>query len=331
MNIHFFFEGKLSREETSSAFIASLLEQREDFRSYFFSHIGILEPREVGKFTVEQDDVDIRIDYPKFKTVVLVENKIKVAALQVNQLVRYYLTQIRKDGDKRIVFVLLVPNGGTGKSEINRLRKNDHFRTTDFVDTISWRTIAQFLDIIQPDDRDTEIICSGFDSILTLIERAAQERYPLVGGREILQEIAQRALTDLRQEFPGVRLQLWRSKDCFNIYTVGTNITVYVDLAFNVESKAPFPPIGLKDPENISVKLRTQFALSAKGKKNSHLRDEWNQITKSPCYEVPIGEIHKLEAKWFKREVPIAGTRDQIARQLLAMGVEVLRHFQERL
>ena len=41
MNIHFFFKGKLSREESSSALIASLLEQRADFRSFFFEELDL--------------------------------------------------------------------------------------------------------------------------------------------------------------------------------------------------------------------------------------------------------------------------------------------------
>jgi hypothetical protein len=36
MNLHFFFEGKLAREEVSSAFLATLLEQRPDIRTAFF-------------------------------------------------------------------------------------------------------------------------------------------------------------------------------------------------------------------------------------------------------------------------------------------------------
>lgn len=90
MNPHFFFKGKLSREESASAYLATLLDQIPEFRVATLDKAGILEPGGPCTILTELREVDIRLDYPEAETVVLIENKIRSGALQVDQLSRYY-------------------------------------------------------------------------------------------------------------------------------------------------------------------------------------------------------------------------------------------------
>jgi hypothetical protein len=46
MRLDLFFNGKLGREEMSSAFLATLLDQRDDFRDFFIRETGCGAPKQ---------------------------------------------------------------------------------------------------------------------------------------------------------------------------------------------------------------------------------------------------------------------------------------------
>jgi len=329
MKPHFFFKGKLSREESASAFLATLLEQRPDFRSFLFSSLELAEPDGDCRVTVEDKDVDIKVDYPTDKVTVLIENKVRPGSLQQYQLVRYYESERRANADSRIVSILVGPGEGAGTNEVGRLRTHSQFRPTDSAHRVSWRLLAQFGELIQQEDRDKEFVRGGFDCIFTIIENATEEKYPLVGGREIAQEIAQNVLRALEQDYPGIRFGFWRAKDCFNIYSIGTDVTVYVDLAFRTENKEPCMTLEIPDRQHVTAILRTQFALSAKGKKNPATRQKWHHMCQDGEAEILSSGKHQLEGKWFKYETPVSGDAVVLERQLADMGRSVitsLRH-----
>ena len=89
VNPHFFFEGKLAREESASALLATLLEQSACFRQRFLDvlHLDINDAPDVA---VERNDVDVCLTFPKDKTTILVENKTKGSSKTDSQLARYY-------------------------------------------------------------------------------------------------------------------------------------------------------------------------------------------------------------------------------------------------
>jgi len=329
MNPHFFFKGKLSREESASAFLATLIEQRPDFRTFLFSALEMAEPKGSCSVTIEKKDVDIKIYYPNDRIVVLIENKLRPGSLKVRQLVRYYQSELKENPNSKILSILVVPSEGTGTSEAARLRDNDQFRSTDFVGIVSWRGFSQFRDLMQQEDADKEFIDRAFDSIFMIIDSAATEKYPLRDGREIAHEIAQNVLRALKKDFPHIRFGFWRGKDYFNIYSIATDITIYVDLAFHIANKAPYIPTEIQDRQHLTVILRTQFALSAKGKKNAAVRKEWDRICQDGIIEILPSGGHKLEGRWFKHEVSASGDTKLFERQLTDMGrlvITSLRH-----
>lgn len=139
MNPHFFFSGKLSREESASAFLATLLDQHAEFRAFFFRSLNREEPRGPRQVSIEHKEVDIRLAYPEAKTVVLIENKVRPGALQVNQLVRYYQQERADTAASRILSIMISPSAGSGASEADRLARHKEFRPTDAVLKVSWR------------------------------------------------------------------------------------------------------------------------------------------------------------------------------------------------
>jgi hypothetical protein len=329
MNLHLFFEGKLSREESASAFLATLLEQRPDFRSFFFNVLDQPEPKGDCSITIEHRNVDIRIDYPAAKRVILIENKLRPGALQSKQLVRYYGDELRQNRKSRIVFAFIVPSEGSGTSEMGRLRTE--LRKKDSGYRVPWELIGEFQDTIRTKDKDKEFINSGFGVIFKIIKGATQEKYPVIGGREIANEIAKKVLQTLQRNFPKIRFSLWRSKNHFTILTNGTNVTIYVDLSFRTENKKPYKPIGIKDRKHLTLRLRTEFALSAKGKKAQTARSKWDRMSPDDLAAiVPSGE-HQLHGRWYRRTVTASGSSKQLENQLVEMGRSLIKKFQNLL
>jgi len=326
MNPHFFFQGKLSREESASAFLATLLEQRADFRSFLFRILEVEEPQSSGQVNIEQSNIDIRVEYSSAKVVCLIENKVRPGAFQARQLVRYYRKELPTSVDSRILVILVVPYEGKGGSEINCLTNDQEFRRQmDAAYRVSWRGLAEFCDLLQQEDLHGEFVRGGFNCVLKMIDDAAQEKYPLIGGREIAHEITQAAFQALKQEFPRTSFRLWRGKDFFTIYTIGTDITIYVALSFRVDNKAPYTPLEIPDRQHVTAILSTQFSLSAKGKRDQRLKEEWDPINKNGEYDVAHLGLHRLAGKWFTREVAVCGDATVLEQQLVDMGRSIIK------
>jgi len=316
MKPHFFFQGKLSREESASAFLATLLDQHSEFRSFFYKSLKIDEPASQCLVSIEQKEVDIRLEYPAAGVIVLIENKVRPGALQVNQLVRYYQQERAANANARIISIMISPSAGSGSSEAVRLTKHKDFRPTDAVLKLSWRDLAEYCDIIKDEDPSANFLKGGFASILKIIDDAAQEKYPLTEGRIVLHTATHAALAELTKAFPGMRLGFWRGKDLFNIYSMGCDITAFIDLIFRVESAAPYAPLDVSDPQKIVATIRTQFTLSAKGRRNHPLRDEWSRLCAAGEYEIPGLGPHKLSGRWFKKEAGFSGNIAELEREL---------------
>jgi len=320
MNPHFFFKGKLSREEAASAFLATMLECRADFRSFVFGTLEQIEPHGMCRVTIEEREVDVRLEYPTEKVVVLIENKVRPGSLQVNQLVRYYESELRRSPDSRILSILVGPTEGTGTIEVARLTAHHQFRPMDSVHMVSWRSLAQFCDILSRDDLDREFVQGGFDCVFKIIEDAVEKKYLLLGGRKIAHEIAQNVLQALKRDFPSIRFGFWRAKDLFNIYTIATDVTVYVDLAFRIENRPPYTVLDIHDRQHVAATLRTQCALSAKGKKNAATRQKWESLLENATAAIPEIGQYKREGRWFRREITAAGDATSLEEQLADMG-----------
>lgn len=323
MNPRFFFTGKLSREESASAFLATLLDQHAEFRAFFFRSLKIEEPKGLCRVSIEHKEVDIRLDYPAAQVVVLIENKVRPGALQVNQLVRYYQQELAANVDSRIISIMISPSPGSGSSEADRLTQHKDFRPSDKVVKSSWRDLSEFCDILNGEDSQAQFIKGGFASVLKIIEEAAQEKFPLLGGRIILHDAAQSAFNQLAGAFPG-KLRFWRAKDVFDIYSIGGDITANVDLLFQVENKAPYAPLGMSDENNITATLRTQITLSDRGRRNRPLKNEWNRLCEAGKYDIPGLGTHTLAGRWFKREVEFRGDTAMLQRKIAELGRVVI-------
>ena len=126
-----FFQGKLAREEATSAFLAMLLDGLSSFRAHFMAQLPV-EPDAVPRgphiVSTEVREVDVRVDYPAMDAVILIENKVLASSVSPGQLLRYYREQFDAQPSTRVVLVYLGPGKGVGRGEVRRVAESEEFR-----------------------------------------------------------------------------------------------------------------------------------------------------------------------------------------------------------
>jgi hypothetical protein len=169
------------------------------------------------------------------------------------------------------------------------------------------------------------LIKSGLESVLAAIEAGMTEKYPLEGGRESVAKVMEQAAKALAAEAPRVRLKPWRGRDFQELFTVGTRVTVSLELKFQVEGRDCLPK-GIARPDGrFALTLLTQVKLSARGHKDLPSRDTWTQFLRARVIDVPGLGRHELEGdRWFRHSKPVEGSQDEIARQVADSGKAIL-------
>ena len=140
VNPHFFFEGKLSREESASALFATCIQQSKVFAERFCRLIGMqTPPNDLLEVKIEEKDTDVVFSVDSANTVVIVEIKIASGAKSDGQLAMYYERFAAESTSKRFVCVYLAPTDSLGKSEVEQL----DLRPGDCAQTVTWEQVAQ--------------------------------------------------------------------------------------------------------------------------------------------------------------------------------------------
>jgi PD-(D/E)XK nuclease superfamily protein len=291
MNLHFFFEGKVAREEVASAFLATILEQRADIRGAFFDTLVDCIGSELAEsfrskswtVQVEEHQIDIRLESKIGDWVILLENKLQAGSMQQGQLPRYYYEQITREPATRVVAVYLAPGAGMGGSEVAAVKFSDRFRRDlDFAARVSWDTLTEFLRGLSTADGEGQFIGSGIDSITEAIERAATEKFPNEGGREQVHAIACEVRAGLQQRFPGVRLGApWPAKDRFTLASHGTNLTLWLRLVFETKPDLPHVPVNLFEGDKMHLTAQSMLKLSGAASRIPELKVRWRELNVS--------------------------------------------------
>lgn len=324
MRLTHFFQGSLRREEVTSAFLAMALEGLPNFRRYFFQFILPDEAVVLGErhwnVRVEEDYVDVRMDAGD--TLILIENKVNSGARQQGQLLRYYVGIRQQKPYARIIAVYLAP-GQIGKDEVEKV-KNAQTSANDYAQHISWEKLVAYPS--DSNDMYDALIRSGLNEVQRIINEARVEKYPSAGDREIIRSIVDKAF-NLLTEQPTVSLRRWSGREFEQIFTVGTNVTLWLDAAFETGGEPPFSPINFRDESGqIQITIRSQIKLAGKVKKHSALAQWWRQQIGVKGLEVPgVGAHYIRENGWFVYEGHFSGTEEAIARELVRTGEAVLR------
>lgn len=328
MRLDLFFNGKLGREEMSSAFLATLLDQRDDFRDFFLKETGCSALFGKTEVRVEIDNVDVHLDCEAANTVILVEVKVRGASVRPEQLSAYYQQALRAAPGKRIAVVMVVPSAGTGKAEIARVRQCPEWREDDHTSTITWKTLASFTDRITKYDRDESFISSGFETVTRIIEdKGRGPKYPKTNGRGILQELARRIAATLEDEVRPVRFRVWTNRDFFDIYPVDAPFTVSVRLWFDPPPDAQGVPSQPITNAAVRIRVETMSGISDKGKKNGRVREAWQAIRKSDTLVVGSGVVHERKGRWYCTTTKVCGTEPEVEGTTLALVRPLLAKF----
>lgn len=333
MHLQHFFRGLLRKEEVASAFLATLLECDPAFRGAFFRE---LFPNAAVALTdadwsvrVEADLVDVRLD--SGAAVVLIENKVKAGAYQSGQLLRYYASELARVPADKSIFVAFVAPEGVGVHETDRLAAWDAFREGDSTASVSWQTLAAIAASLQPPEARRWFGESGFEEIARVIEGDSRPVYLVDDTRKVLRQVADNAFQELRDLWP-VRLSRWSGRDCEQILTNRTNVTLWLDLAFDTEDEPPYSPINVREGKSLKVFLRTQFKLSSVGRKEPELMAWWRQRVRERLLEIPgLGEHQLNQQGWFGRTVETVLPADSLAGTMREAGLAVLEELSRRL
>ena len=334
MNLHLFFEGTMAREPISSAFLATLLDQCNEVRNYFFDRLADCVGQELAEFKkrqwticVERYAVDIRLDSLDGEWVILLENKLQRGSVQRGQLARYYLEQINREPARRVVAVLLAPGPKLGESEVEGVKSLDEFheRNRDFATRLSWATVSKLLESLSTTDVDAQFISSGMSSINKVMEDLEKRRFPNVGGREYINDTAFAVHERLAQKCPQIRIgRPFPLENSFTLSSWETNITLWLVLLFKAHTEPPYAPIDLFDGKKMRLTLQAKLKLSEKGSRNHQLKQRWTELIASGAADA-CGRWYELEGKWLVLQQEFNERQQDLIIRLSEIGESALR------
>jgi hypothetical protein len=234
------------------------------------------------------------------------------------------LEEKKRNPEPRIVAVFVAP-GQIGQDEVTRLEDSPEFKNSgkDVALHVSWDDF-----ILYPSNTDQPsdyMIRNGLDEIQRVIKEMQTAKYVREGDRELIRDIADQAIIMLGDR-TTIPLRRWSGKDIEEILTVSTNVTVWLDLVFQIEEEPPFSPLNVSDKDSLlHLTVRSQFKLAGKIKKASALAQWWHQRLMTKTLDVPGAGEHHLEANgWFVHSRPISGDKETIAELFAETGYFVL-------
>ena len=328
-----FFEGTLRKEEVASGFLAMILEGIPRFRKHLFQLVVPNEGTSLNErqwfVKVEEACVDVRMDAGD--TVVLIENKISPGAKQQGQLLRYYSEEKKRNSEAQVIAIYLAPRE-IGKDEIQRVKESPEFKASrnDIVKHVSWEDLGEYVSL--EDDPLDVFAENSLHEVLRVIKEANTEKYPPIGDSGVIRAIVDRAFS-LLTDRTTVPLRRWSGREIEQIFTAGTNVTMWLDAVFETEGEPPFVPIRVRDGNGlIQITIRSQFKLSAKGKRLPPLAQWWEQQLPGKVFDVAGVVPHVLEENgWFVHQRLVAATEESIATALAETGDAVLRKVSDTL
>ena len=325
MKLTYFFKATIRKEQIASAFLATLLHEKQSFREFFFQKAFPTEWETLSgcawKVEVEPFMVDVRLS--SINTVVIIENKVRVGAKQEGQLLRYYQDQKEREGMQRVLVVYLAPRQ-VGASEVAGLLP--HLKSDDQAAHVSWEEVLKFE---ARGDSDADPIETAFEQIQLVLNDHA--KYLHEGDRGAIAEVVDEALNLLRPL--GIRLGRWTGREFEEILTNGKPVTVWLDAAFEAEGDEPWSPKNVRvSEEKLRLTVRSQFRLSDRAAKDPQIQARWRKGF--PGSEVNVaGVLYRCDpgGRWFKQQREMIGTQHELAVNMATVGRALLEFLDERM
>ena len=296
------------------------------FRRHFFAQVAPDKSDDLARRSwtigVEADNIDIHLEAEGIG--VIIENKLGSGAKQAGQLLKYYAHQ-RRVRDSTIIAVFLAP-GQIGHNEVEQVEKSEEFQAhpDDRVAHLSWDDL-----LVLPadfDDPHKEWVLSVLDFIRRAIENAYSTKYPRVGERKIVRDMAD-AARDRLKPIAKMPFRRWSSCNAEEFYTIGSSVYLYLSFLFESDKKSPFDVHGLVCEKGVNVSLKAWVKKAGKVKSASPVAKWWSTLIANERLEIPgTGmELHRREDR-FVLIRPIQATSDE-ARDLLVNAWVTLEQY----
>ncbi|MFZ1979537.1 MAG: PD-(D/E)XK nuclease family protein [Bacteroidota bacterium] len=318
MKINFFFKGKLSREEASSAFLATLLEQWPEFRRELLSlYLNDTLAEKDWKVETEKDDIDILLtsgnDY------VIIENKIKSSSKSPEQLRRYYENRHDKNPECLCHCLYVGPSKTMGESEISSIKSNEQEKHN----TIKWIDILD-LDFMSPIPNipDDDFVNSGISEIKKLLQQ--KEKLQLSGDLERASVILERVRNKLIHDYPSLDFdRKWVDKECMSVINCHSAITFGIGFIYRLNDQNIM--IDSRDSSNnLVLEISISIGPSLKGYKLQQIKEWWNTIAMNDKLSVGSMTLERVKGKrGYYLRTKCSG-EDEIFNYLVAAGNNVI-------
>jgi len=336
MDLRFFFKIGV-KEELASAFLATLLESDAAFRQDFLALLalqdrsGRLHALTAASWQIctenpiESGRVDIELQTEDASSVILIENKVFSGSLQQGQLLKYYEALADKDPSKRtqIGAVLLGPGDAVGTFEVERVEHSRlaRGRTADFAVRVGWLDLQDLANAVPATEVTAMFAKSGFREIVQIIKEGDKIKWPPVGDRGRVWELAKKVRDNLQHAFPLIQLgHPWPERDSYTLWTQHSNVTMWLLLKFQADAKHPFE-VHLEKAGRPELTLIGQLKLSAAGRRLTSVRSRWEEKTRDRVLAVSGLEPLRLSASgWATTEPAITGTEQEVVDRATEMG-----------
>lgn len=296
-----FFAGAQSKEETASAYLATLLDSDPVFRSRFLD-LAHVEPRLDGSldWAVRVEDsrvntgaVDVTLEWPRGDptTFIMVENKVAASAKDDGQFRKYYLGAVSVWPGRRVIGFYLAPSRGVAASEITDVERTEEYKAraggrpgADAVFPIDWGDDVAPLVRGLPSAADW-FVSSGIDEVLSAIKHPP---LPPDAQRAAIREIVGRAVEDLADADPGATFIAWHSERQEAVLKPGGMLTIWVIVVFPVDEEARlFHDVVVDDV--VRVTLVTAFGLRSAADQPPEVVRAWRALLRER--RVLIGDM----------------------------------------
>ena len=305
---HHFLGGGMCREEATSAFLATLIEQSEEFRSRFFKHCGISE-FEVSRVEVERQFRDLTITGNG--VTVVIENKISAASKTDGQLIRYY-NQLKEELESgtTVHSIYLSPKIKTGQSEIEKIPTV----AGEIAKSIAWDELKVLASGLT--DFDRTFAENGVNTVLIAIKnRRVTSKRDYSDEEELARSALDDAVLLMQNSLPNQKIQkfglsIWAYPsvtiyaDVTGITQVGKNLEQTIDFRFKVPLKAHRgDEPQWRDAKAWFIKMQTV--------------GEWNGF-----------KFASEKSVWFESSETFVGNVEHVANQLAERYIQLLQEIE---
>lgn len=323
MDLRFFFEGMLDREESVSAYLAMLLDGSRAFREAFlraaWADRTFVDP---GGWHVDVEDgnVDVRMTTDGLE--VVIENKIQAGSVEQGQLLAYYRQAVeRAPATRRIAAVYVAPRT-VGRFEVEEVVAA--LRPGDVAVHISWEGEIGHLIEAMPAGADRELAMSGFREVCRIIE-TRRLGLAWTDERAEVRRVARTVADDLRAACPDVPVSSWPSLTQEAVHTpTAWPFNLWLTIEFTESGPPDHVPLTRLPDGRRSVTLRSRFRKGPTVEDGSALARRWGEHRDG--FDVPgVGLYQRLDrGGWYARAETFVGTSEEMAARLVAIGTAVV-------